>query len=113
MYRYDIINALIKKHKYKNYLEIGVRDNHCFDKIKIKDKSGVDPMQDEWEIKNSDNWDHSKVPVKYRMTSDEYFKNHKTKYDIIFIKITKLSMTLYLLMDCTKTNRFIEIYKTL
>ena len=85
MYRYDIINALIKKNKYKKYLEIGVRDNHCFNKIKIKDKSGVDPMQDEWEIKNNDYWDHSKVPVKYRMTSDEYFKNHKTKYDIIFI----------------------------
>ena len=85
MQRYDIINALIRKNNYKNYLEIGVRDNYCFNKIKIKDKSGVDPMYDDWEIKNSDNWDHSKVPVKYRMTSDEYFKKHKTKYDIIFI----------------------------
>jgi len=38
MYRYDIINALIRKNKYKTYLEIGVRDNHCFNKINIKDK---------------------------------------------------------------------------
>ena len=43
MRRYDIINSLIRKHNYKTYLEIGVRDNFCFDKIKIKDKSGVDP----------------------------------------------------------------------
>ena len=85
MYRYDIINALIKKNKYKNYLEIGVRDNHCFNKIKIKDKSGVDPMKDDWEVSSQENWDPSKVPVKFRMTSDEYFKKHNTKYDIIFI----------------------------
>jgi len=87
MYRYDIINALIKKNKYKNYLEIGVRDNHCFNKIKIKDKSGVDPMQDDWEIAKGEKvgWDGDKVPVKYRITSDEYFEKHKTKYDIIFI----------------------------
>ena len=87
MKRYDLINALIKKHNYKNYLEIGVRDNRCFDKIKIKDKSGVDPMQDEWEIEKgkATGWDSSKVPVKYRMTSDEYFEKYNIKYDIIFI----------------------------
>lgn len=87
MKRYDLINALIKKHNYKNYLEIGVRDNRCFDKIKIKDKSGVDPMKDDWEIEKgkATGWDSSKVPVKYRMTSDEYFEKHNIKYDIIFI----------------------------
>ena len=57
------------------------------DKIKIKDKSGVDPMQDEWEIEKgkATGWDSSKVPVKYRMTSDEYFEKYNIKYDIIFI----------------------------
>ena len=87
MYRYDIINALIRKNKYKTYLEIGVRDNHCFNKINIKDKSGVDPMKDDWEVEKgkTTGWDSSKVPVKYRMTSDEYFEKYNTKYDIIFI----------------------------
>eukprot|EP01047_Picozoa_sp_COSAG01_P102185 COSAG01_NODE_31809_length_591_cov_0.727642_1_plen_182_part_01 len=85
MKRYDFINALIKKNKYNTYLEIGVRDNRCFDKIKIKDKSGVDPMKDEWEKNMRADWDHEKVFVKYRMTSDEYFANHTDKYDIIFI----------------------------
>lgn len=32
-----------------------------------------------------EDWDHEKVFVKYRMTSDEYFANHTEKYDIIFI----------------------------
>ena len=87
MKRYDLINALIKKHKYKKYLEIGVRDNFCFNKIKIKDKSGVDPMKDDWEIEKGKmtGWDSSKVPVKYRITSDEYFEKYNHKYDIIFI----------------------------
>jgi len=87
MKRYDLINALIKKHKYKTYLEIGVRDNFCFNKIRIKDKSGVDPMKDDWEIEKGKmtGWDSSKVPVKYRITSDEYFEKYIHKYDIIFI----------------------------
>ena len=61
MKRYDFINALIKKNKYKTYLEIGVRDNRCFDKIKIKDKSGVDPMQDDWEKKMQSRKSISKI----------------------------------------------------
>ena len=87
MKRYDLINALIKKYNYKSYLEIGVRDNHCFNKIKIQDKSGVDPMKDDWEIEKGEKsgWDSSKVPVKYRITSDEYFDNYDENYDIIFI----------------------------
>jgi len=85
MKRYDLINALIKKNNYKTYLEIGVRDNRCFDKIEIKDKSGVDPMQDEWEKNMQKEWKSEKVNVKYRMTSDEYFSKHDYKYDIIFI----------------------------
>lgn len=84
MKRYDLINALIQKNKYKKYLEIGVRDNKCFDKICVKDKSGVDPLQDEWENNRKD-WKQSEQKVKYRMTSDEYFEKYDTKYDIIFI----------------------------
>ena len=70
MYRYNIINALIRKNNYKKYLEIGVRDNHCFNKIQIKDKSGCDPMEKCYFSDTGSDFDVDKVPVKYRMTSD-------------------------------------------
>ena len=85
MYRYNIINALIRKNNYKKYLEIGVRDNHCFNKIQIKDKSGCDPMEKCYFTDAGDDFDVDKVPVKYRMTSDEYFDKYDIKFDIIFI----------------------------
>ena len=42
-YRWDLINYLIKKNKYKNYLEIGCDQNQLFSKVKIVNKIGVDP----------------------------------------------------------------------
>ena len=92
MKRYDIINALIKKNNYKTYLEIGVRDKKCFNKINIEDKKGCDPLNEEF-LKDfsahkstlTNQWHPSQVDVDFRMTSDEYFKNYKHKYDIIFI----------------------------
>jgi len=77
MNRWDIINHLIQKNNYKNYLEIGVRwPNDTFNKINISHKDGVDPEPRGHE-------------VNYPVTSDEFFeliKGHdKIKYDIIFI----------------------------
>ena len=76
LYRYDIINRLIKKYNYKKYLEIGIHIGTTFECIDIQFKEGVDP--------NSPYAD-----VKYRMTSDEFFKDVAPtldyKYDIIFI----------------------------
>jgi hypothetical protein len=71
--RTSIINHLIHKHKLNNYLEIGVRDGRNFDKIVIKNKTGVDPS-----------------PTKHidglkKMTSDIFFENNKELFDIIFI----------------------------
>lgn len=43
MNRIDIINGLITKNNYKNYLEIGVRDGSCFHAINCGHKMGVDP----------------------------------------------------------------------
>lgn len=86
IYRYDIINKIIKKKDFKNYLEIGVRNpSKCFDKIEIKNKWGVDPG-----VENEEN------PVDYKMTSDEFFyfldsNNSEIKYDIIFIDGLHLS----------------------
>lgn len=73
--RTDIINYCIKKNKYISYLEIGVRDpnNGNFNSIKIKNKLGVDPKP---KIKQSNI---------YVGTSDDFFKNNKQKFDIIFI----------------------------
>lgn len=80
----EIINHLIQKYGYKNYLEIGVHTNsHCFDHINIESKVGVDP-----------GYENPNERYDYRMESDDFFdavrsgltefpKNHK--WDIIFI----------------------------
>ena len=64
-----MINYLIKKNNYKDYLEIGCDKNQLFSLVEIENKTGVDP-------ENGGN---------LRMTSDEFFKNNKKKFDIIFI----------------------------
>jgi hypothetical protein len=71
--RMDVINHLIKKFGYSNYLEIGVRDGECIRKILCANKHGVDPYK-------------ACVEVTHHMTSDEFFQNHCNQtYDIIFI----------------------------
>ncbi len=84
VYRYDLINQLIKKFGFKNYLEIGVSDpSECFDNVICENKMGVDTG-----LEFPDN------PVKYPMTSDNFFlqlENGKLdldpgfRWDIIFI----------------------------
>lgn len=75
--RTELINHLIKKYKFKSFLEIGVRNpkkgNFC--KVKCKKKIGVDPDP------------IIKMNEIYVGTSDEYFKNlnNDEKFDIIFI----------------------------
>ena len=71
--RTSIINHIIKKNNLKKYLEIGVRDLRNFDQINIKYKVGVDPLP----IKNNSN-----IIVD---TSNNFFKNNKEVFDIIFI----------------------------
>ena len=76
--RFDIINYLIEKNNYVNYLEIGVRaPQACFNRIIAKHKDGVDPVP------------MGTGEVNYPITSDEFFsliKGHDDiKYDIIFV----------------------------
>ena len=73
--RTDILNYLINKYKYKNYLEIGVRDplNGNFNNIKIKNKLGVDPNP---LIKQNNI---------FVGTSDYFFFKNYTTFDLIFI----------------------------
>jgi hypothetical protein len=69
--RSDIINHLIDTNEYKRYLEIGVRDNKNFNRIKTPHKDGVDPAG----------------KCNYKMKSDEFFKTipKDQMYDIVFI----------------------------
>jgi hypothetical protein len=71
--RTSIINHLIKKYNLNSYLEIGVRDGRNYEKIIAKNKTGVDP----YPIKEIDGL--------YKLTSDDFFKINKTKFDLIFI----------------------------
>ena len=77
--RYDIINYLIKKNKYINYLEIGICDGDTFKRIEIEHKDGVDPNPVDAGIEYTN----------YTITSDDFFdllRGHdEIKYDIIFI----------------------------
>lgn len=71
MVRHEIINELIKRHKYKRYLEIGVERGLCITNVNAKHKTSVDP--------------EPRYPVSHKMTSDEFFENNKEVFDIIFI----------------------------
>jgi hypothetical protein len=67
--RYEIIQEIIIRKKYKNYLEIGCDKDQLFSKIKIEKKIGIDPVSG----------------GTIRDTSDNFFKNNLIKFDIVFI----------------------------
>jgi hypothetical protein len=69
IYRWDLIQHIIDKYSFKNYLEIGCDKNQSFSRINVKNKVGVDPVSG----------------GTIRDTSDNFFKINKDKYDIIFI----------------------------
>ena len=69
IYRWDLIQHIIKKYNFQNYLEIGCDKDQSFSKIKIKNKVGVDPISG----------------GTLRCTSNDFFKNNKENFDIIFI----------------------------
>lgn len=79
-----MINEVISKNNFKNYLEIGVCDpSECFDRVVCENKHGVDPG-----VEYPDN------PVKYKMTSDDFFTTLESghldldrgyRWDVVFI----------------------------
>lgn len=76
MYRWDIIQKLIKDNNYESYCEIGVFHSWNWDKINCKYKVAVDPSKG--------------IPTPqggefYNCTSDDFFKNNNKKFDIFFI----------------------------
>ena len=68
-FRWDLIEYLINKYGYSDYLEIGCDQDQLFSKIKIQNKVCVDPSSG----------------GNVRKTSDEFFKENKKKFDIVFI----------------------------
>jgi hypothetical protein len=71
MFKYEIINQLIKKYKYTSYLEIGFFKGQNFAKIECQNKESVDVVQ---------------TPgVTYTMSSDDFFSISKKLYDIILV----------------------------
>ena len=68
-FRWDLIEYLINKYGYSDYLEIGCDQDQLFSKIKIQNKVGVDPSSG----------------GNVRKTSDKFFEENKNKFDIVFI----------------------------
>lgn len=71
MNRTEIIQKLINKVNGKSYLEIGMGPGNNFNTIICNKKVCVDPTPT--------------VPVTFSLTSDDFFKQNKDKFDIIFI----------------------------
>jgi len=69
IFRYDLMQHIIDKYKFTNYLEIGCDKDQTFSKINIKNKVGVDPISG----------------GTIRDTSDNFFVKNKNYFDIIFI----------------------------
>lgn len=69
IFRWHLLQYIIDKYDYKNYLEIGCDQDQSFSKIIIDNKVGVDPVSG----------------GTIRNTSDNFFINNKEKFDIIFI----------------------------
>ena len=71
MTRWEIINAIIKDRGYKSFLEIGTKYGETFTQVNTEMKVSVDP-------------DPKTMPT-YRMTSDEYFREHSETFDLVFV----------------------------
>lgn len=68
-FRWDLIDYLIKKNNYNDYLEIGCDNDQLFSRININNKVGVDPFKG----------------GTIRKTSNEFFLENTKFFDIIFI----------------------------
>ena len=68
-FRWDLIDYLIKKYDYKDYLEIGCDKDQLFSKISLKKKIGVDPYSG----------------GNIRKTSDDFFISNNMTFDLVFI----------------------------
>lgn len=72
MHRTSVINELIAKNNYQSYLEIGTSNKINFNNVICKNKICVDPAKNQYKYD-------------FNITSDEFFKKNKQKFDIIFV----------------------------
>jgi hypothetical protein len=76
--RYDLINFIAALNNAKTYLEIGIYNGLCLNRINIDHKVGIDPRTKA----NGEKY----CTVYHKMTSDKYFADFPDdKYDLIFI----------------------------
>jgi hypothetical protein len=68
-FRWDLINYLINKYGYKDYLEIGCDKDQLFSKVNLENKTGVDPYSG----------------GNIRQTSDDFFLTNNKTFDLVFI----------------------------
>lgn len=95
MLRHQIINHFINLYDYKTYLEIGINNGRNFKKVKAEHKDGVDPAGN----------------CNFVMTSDDFFKQNKRMYDIIFID--GLHLEEQVLKDVENSLRFLSEHGTI
>jgi hypothetical protein len=112
--RVDVINELIKKVQGSSYLEIGVRRGETIARIECSQKVGVDPFLQLEKITPSELSERLKDITFYQITSDEYFKSYKTKFDIIFIdglhRYEQVILDILNALKCLKENGFIVVH---
>lgn len=70
------LNRLIVENNFKAYLEIGIAEGHNFRAIVCQDKIGVEPDPRDYGKDNE---------FIFIGSSDDFFKNNKQKFDLIFI----------------------------
>lgn len=70
----QVINWLVNEFDYNSYLEVGIWRGKTFKRVQCLHKSWVDPTPPEYVEGDG-----------YLVTSDEFFKSHTGKYDVIFI----------------------------
>jgi hypothetical protein len=76
MLKAELINLIIQKKNLKSYLEIGLDKGFNFNQIICDYKVGVDPVLD----------DNVKYQGQvYKLTSDDFFKQNTTNFDIILV----------------------------
>ena len=99
--RIELIDYLIKKNNYSDYLEIGCDKDQLFSKVIIKNKIGVDPFSG----------------GNVRKTSDQFFLENKKKFDIIFIDglhtYDQVKKDIINSIDCLKENGIILVHDCL
>ena len=81
-YRSKLIPLLINKINAKSYLEIGLGDGKIFKGVDCAEKYGVDPQYGNFEY---DKGTKCQIKPTHQMTSDEFFKQNKKTFDVIFI----------------------------